>query len=269
MSLATMIYGQFGRPRGLLGALAGTIMARRPSNRARSEWAVSLLAIEPTDQVLEIGSGPGIALALASEGAPLGRVVGIDHSDLMCRWARERNAEAVRAGRVEVRCAGLEALDDFPATFDKAFSVNVAQFCGGPRWRAEAPRQRPEARRPPRDRSPAAPRGRDDGGRPCFRRALHARETPRRVHRHRRAATSAEAGRSGGDPRPRRGAVKVSALFRRAARSAAMRAAYSPPLNTAEPATRTLAPALDTSGAVSGVTPPSISMSIAGRRSSP
>ena len=132
MSLATMIYGQFGRPRGLLGALAGTIMARRPSNRARSEWAVSLLAIEPTDQVLEIGSGPGIALALASEGAPLGRVVGIDHSDLMCRWARERNAEAVRAGKVEVRCAGLEALDDFPAAFDKAFSVNVAQFWEDP-----------------------------------------------------------------------------------------------------------------------------------------
>ena len=43
---------------------------------------------------------------------------------------------------------------------------------------------------------------------------------------------------------------------------AAMFRAYAPPLNTADPATSTLAPAATTSGAVSGVTPPSISMSM-------
>lgn len=53
---------QFGHPRGPLGHLAGWIMGARASNRERSRWAVSLLDIEPTDRVLEIGFGPGLAI---------------------------------------------------------------------------------------------------------------------------------------------------------------------------------------------------------------
>jgi ubiquinone/menaquinone biosynthesis C-methylase UbiE len=54
-------------------------MAHRPSNRRRNRWVVSLLGIRPADQVLEIGFGPGLAIAeLARAGA--GHVYGIDHS---------------------------------------------------------------------------------------------------------------------------------------------------------------------------------------------
>ena len=60
----------------------------------------------------------------------------------------------------------------------------------------------------------------------------------------------------GGSVRTRR------SRHRRMACDLALYAAGVPPLNTAEPATSTLAPAFVTSGAVSGVTPPSISMSI-------
>jgi hypothetical protein len=63
MSTIATVYSQFHRPAGLLGRVVGWIMANRPSNIERSRWTVDLLNVQPTDHVLEIGFGPGLALA--------------------------------------------------------------------------------------------------------------------------------------------------------------------------------------------------------------
>jgi len=128
MSLARAVYGQFKRPHGFLGALAGWIMAHRGSNRARNLWTVSLLDIQPTDRVLEIGFGPGLAIAEAARLATAGAVVGVDHSATMLAQARRRNRAAIGAGRVDLRLGGLESLGELPGPFDKMLSANVAQF---------------------------------------------------------------------------------------------------------------------------------------------
>ena len=52
------VVGQFHRPHGVGGRLAGSVMAHRRSNRDRNHWVVSLLDVQPTDRVLEIGFGP-------------------------------------------------------------------------------------------------------------------------------------------------------------------------------------------------------------------
>jgi 2-polyprenyl-3-methyl-5-hydroxy-6-metoxy-1,4-benzoquinol methylase len=86
--ITTYIYSQFGRPRGVLGRVAGYIMATRPSNIERNNWALSLLEITPADRILEIGFGPGIAAGKAA--AQAAEVVGIDCSALMvqhCKWS--------------------------------------------------------------------------------------------------------------------------------------------------------------------------------------
>ena len=62
MNLQNVIVAQFQQPRGLLGQIAGWIMDHRPSNRDRNHWTVKLLHIQPQDQILEIGCGPGLAL---------------------------------------------------------------------------------------------------------------------------------------------------------------------------------------------------------------
>lgn len=68
MSLRSIVVGQFRRPHGPLGHLAGLVMARRPSNREHNRWTVNLLALEPHYNVLKIGCGPGLALkACATE----------------------------------------------------------------------------------------------------------------------------------------------------------------------------------------------------------
>src|SRR6201996_3046584 len=57
------VVGQAHHPRGAAGRVTAWEMAHRPSNRQRSAWVVSLLAVRPADRVLEIGFGPGLALA--------------------------------------------------------------------------------------------------------------------------------------------------------------------------------------------------------------
>ena len=64
------VIGQAHHPRGAAGSVTGWMFAHRPSNRQRNRWAVSLLDVQPADQVLEIGFGPGLAVAeLARAGA--------------------------------------------------------------------------------------------------------------------------------------------------------------------------------------------------------
>ena len=122
--LVRRVVAQFHQPRGLGGRLAGWRMATRASNRKRNVWVVSLLDIAPTDRVLEIGFGPGVAIREAASHAVDGAVCGVDHSEVMLRQARRRNAEAVRAGRVDLRVGSADRLPPFDDQFDKIFAVN-------------------------------------------------------------------------------------------------------------------------------------------------
>ena len=117
---------QFGEPRGVGGRVAGWIMGRRPSNVARSRWAIDLLDLRPADRVLEVGCGPGVALQAAAKRAAA--VVGIDRSPVMVAQARRRNRSAVREGRVMLHVAPIEALPELGAPFDKALAVNTIGF---------------------------------------------------------------------------------------------------------------------------------------------
>lgn len=105
------IMGQFGHPRGAAGRVAGWVMAHRRSNRQRNSWVVSLLEVQPTENVREIGFGPGLAIAeLSRRVGEQAHVYGIDHSDVMLRQATRRNAAAIVAGRVTLRRASVDQL---------------------------------------------------------------------------------------------------------------------------------------------------------------
>lgn len=126
------IVQQFGKPNGPLGFLAGLVMRLRPSNRQRNARTLDLLGIRPEDRILEVGFGPGLAVARAAKLAAMGKVVGIDHSELMWRQARRRNAKTISAGRVELLLGSADALPSFDGRFDKVFAVNVYMFWDDP-----------------------------------------------------------------------------------------------------------------------------------------
>jgi SAM-dependent methyltransferase len=136
------VIGQGHHPRGAAGSVTGWVFAHRPSNRQRNRWVVSLLGVQPADRVLEIGFGPGVAVAeLVRAGA--GHVYGADHSPVMLRQASRRNAAAIRAGRVTLVSAPV---DQLPAAldgpFDAIFTVNSLGFWPAPAERLTELRRR-------------------------------------------------------------------------------------------------------------------------------
>ena len=116
---------QFHRPTGVAGHAAGWIMGRRSSNVARNRWAAQLLDVQPTDRVIELGCGPGVAIAALATRATCGQVVGVDHSSVMIRHARRRNRTAVRSGRVQLVQAPVQNLSVTGGPFDAALAVNT------------------------------------------------------------------------------------------------------------------------------------------------
>jgi SAM-dependent methyltransferase len=116
---------QFHHPTGAAGHVAGWMMGRRSSNVARSRWAVRLLDVQPTDRVIELGCGPGVAVAALATFAIRGSVVGVDHSQVMIRQASRRNRAAIRAGRVRLTHAPVESLSPSDEPFDAALAVNT------------------------------------------------------------------------------------------------------------------------------------------------
>jgi ubiquinone/menaquinone biosynthesis C-methylase UbiE len=114
-------------------------MVHRPSNRQRNRWVVSLLDVQPTDRVLEIGFGPGLAVAeLSRRVGDAGHVDGIDHSEVMLRQATRRNAAAIAAGRVSLARASVEQLPpSLGGPFDAIFTVNSLGFWPAPTQRLD------------------------------------------------------------------------------------------------------------------------------------
>ena len=131
------VISQFRNPRGLGGHVTGWIMGHRPSNVQRNRWVVSLLDLSPTDRILEVGFGPGVALGELARLAPHGYVCGIDRSEVMVRQARRRNAAAVRAGVLDIRAGTAEDVPQFDRPFDRVMAVNSLGFWQDPEKRLE------------------------------------------------------------------------------------------------------------------------------------
>jgi SAM-dependent methyltransferase len=100
----------------------------RASVPARVRWAVDILDVAPTDRVLEIGPGPGVAAGLVAERLEEGHLVAIDRSAIAVRRTLDRNRSHVAAGKVDVRHTSFEDFDGHGGPFDKAFAINVNAF---------------------------------------------------------------------------------------------------------------------------------------------
>jgi SAM-dependent methyltransferase len=99
----------------------------------RIRWAVEVMDPAPGDHLLEIGCGPGVAVAAICPRLTGGRIVAIDRSATAIARAARRNADCVAAGRAVLRTVALEDLDPavFPEAgrgFDRVFAMNVNLF---------------------------------------------------------------------------------------------------------------------------------------------
>jgi SAM-dependent methyltransferase len=94
----------------------------------RFVWAVDTLEVRPTDRLLEVGCGHGVAVSLVCERLTTGTITAIDRSPKMIEMATRRNREHVDAGRAVLEAVALEDADLGDRRFDKVFAFNVAPF---------------------------------------------------------------------------------------------------------------------------------------------
>jgi len=131
MSVSTFIAGQLRKPSGLFGRLVvGRLLSR--GNAPMNALTLERLDLVPDDRVLEIGFGGGDLIERTARVITDGRIVGVDFSPDMIALCEKRFASLVRAGRVELRCASVEALPYADETFTKACTVNTIYFWPDP-----------------------------------------------------------------------------------------------------------------------------------------
>ena len=129
MGLWHTLAQQFRQPAGFFGRLAGFLFR---INFEGIDWTISLLEIQPTDHVLEIGFGPGHGIEQVARIAVQGRVAGVDFSETMWQQATHRNAAAIATGKVELRLSDASTLPYQDNSFHKVFATNVVYFWKDP-----------------------------------------------------------------------------------------------------------------------------------------
>lgn len=94
----------------------------------RIESFVASMNIQPTDRVLEIGCGHGVAATLVCKKLEAGCYVAVDRSPKMIAAAEKRNKNFVEAGVARFVQSKLEQLDLGDDRFDKVFAMRVRLF---------------------------------------------------------------------------------------------------------------------------------------------
>jgi len=115
----------FAHPSGWLGRLAGRIMLWTN----KQDDLLAVLDVQPGDDILEVGYGPGGLIRLLAERTDAASIRGVDPSPEMRDQASRHNRKAVRAGRVrlDIGTADRTGLPD--ASVDRVVSVrNVAMW---------------------------------------------------------------------------------------------------------------------------------------------
>ncbi len=107
-----------------------------PTIPPRIRWAVDLMDIQPGDQILEIGCGPGAGAEAICEQLETGKLFAIDRSESGVDRTKRRNAKHVESGRLTVRQIDLATLRVPVKRLNKVFAFNVNLF-----WVRAAPEE--------------------------------------------------------------------------------------------------------------------------------
>jgi SAM-dependent methyltransferase len=110
----------FAHPRGWAGRLAGRIMLW--TNKQAD--IVGAIGVQPGDDVLEIGYGPGGLIRLLADRTDAASIRGVDPSPEMRDQASRHNRKAVRTGRVRLDLGTADRTGLPDASVDRVVSVN-------------------------------------------------------------------------------------------------------------------------------------------------
>ena len=98
------------------------------SHSALTNWGLRQVAIEKSFKVLDIGCGGGRTIQKLAAIATDGHVCGVDYASGSVSVSRAKNAELLKAGRVEIREASVSHLPFPDEMFDLATAIETQYY---------------------------------------------------------------------------------------------------------------------------------------------
>jgi SAM-dependent methyltransferase len=114
---------QCKKPSGLLGRF--TLWRMNQSHSRLTDWGLTHTAVELGHTALDVGCGGGRTVSKLAVMAAQGKVHGIDYSEASVAASRRYNAQAIRAGRVEIHLADVGKLPFADNTCDLVTGVET------------------------------------------------------------------------------------------------------------------------------------------------
>ena len=127
MPVSWFMARQFARPRGVFGRyFVGGLLDR--ANARNNALVFEVMAVKPTETVLEVGFGGGDLLVRIAGAVAGGRVEGIELSEPMLRRVHGRIRWLGLGDRVRLQVGSVECLPHGAGQFDCVGSVNSVYF---------------------------------------------------------------------------------------------------------------------------------------------
>ena len=122
---------QARKPTGFVGRFIMSRMFNK-GNAHLNAFILKHMAPKPTEQLLEIGFGPGKLLYDVANLVSEGHVHGIDFSEAMVARASHENERFIQDGRVTLQLGDSKELPYEENIFDKVFTSNTIYFWDEP-----------------------------------------------------------------------------------------------------------------------------------------
>ena len=120
------IAAQFKKPSGLFGMLSSRRMIK--GNKDKYEKLIRYLDLQPQNNLLEIGYGPGVGINMIAQACPSCTIHGIDFSNLMFKKAARYNSQYLENNTVFLQYGDFLKTPIISKEFDKIFCSNVIYF---------------------------------------------------------------------------------------------------------------------------------------------
>jgi SAM-dependent methyltransferase len=124
--VAVVLMRQVRKPNRWIGRPFLWLMNRTHS--ALTDWGLEHVAIEKDFTILDVGCGGGRTIQKLAAIAREGSVYGVDYASGSVAASRAKNAELIKAGRVEVRQGSVSHLPFSEAKFDLVTAVETQYY---------------------------------------------------------------------------------------------------------------------------------------------
>lgn len=122
--------GNPAKPQGEAGALMLERMG--VSHKNVTDWALSHLNINGTENVLDIGCGGGDALKKMSLAITTGHLTGADYSEVSVELSKKNNIDDINSGKMEIIQASVENLPFDDNSFNIIYTIESFYFWNNP-----------------------------------------------------------------------------------------------------------------------------------------